>query len=435
MTCMPLMDNGHYHPLEYVSDKIPAMLCFYPEFALHITRGVRWDSDHVLILDDETKEMAKEIVRDNALDRVYMALDYFDASINRIGAYIVGTRATQKSVLSALLEPLAKLREYEDKGQWFERLALLEEAKSLPFGAVYDYFNMKHNIPVGEEFIADIQQYEKDVLSKRADGYHNISTVMQAVDLYDTITITDNESGTVTISCNCEGVPCDDSNICAKAAYKFFDYCKTDVKGIHIDIDKKIPTQAGLAGGSSDGAAVILGLNNMFGTMLKPAEMREIGEKVGADVPFCLEGGTKLCTGIGTAIKKVASFRCDSIVICKPDTVSVSTADAYKKVDALNPHACYTDEMVKALFSRDMFMISTTIFNDFELALQIPEVNEIKGIMLKSKARGAGMSGSGSAVFGVFTSSRRAKKCYDKLCESYKEVFLCKPVSDGCKVL
>lgn len=274
-----------------------------------------------------------------------------------------------------------------------------------------------------------------DVLSKRADGYHNISTVMQTVDLYDTITITDNESGTVTISCNCEGVPCDDSNICAKAAYRFFDYCKTDVKGIHIDIDKKIPTQAGLAGGSSDGAAVILGMNNMFGTMLKPAEMREIGEKVGADVPFCLEGGTKLCTGIGTVIKKVASFRCDSIVICKPDTVSVSTADAYKKVDALNPHACYTDEMVKALFSRDMFMISTTIFNDFELALQIPEVNEIKGIMLKSKARGAGMSGSGSAVFGVFTSSRRAKKCYDELCESYKEVFLCKPVSDGCKVL
>ena len=122
-----------------------------------------------------------------------------------------------------------------------------------------------------------------DVLSKRADGYHNISTVMQAVDLYDTITITDNESGTVTISCNCEGVPCDDSNICAKAAYKFFDYCKTDVKGIHIDIDKKIPTQAGLAGGSSDGAAVILGLNNMFGTMLKPAEMRELHDFYGGD--------------------------------------------------------------------------------------------------------------------------------------------------------
>lgn len=274
-----------------------------------------------------------------------------------------------------------------------------------------------------------------DVLSKRPDGYHNISTVMQAVDLYDTVTISGNDSGKVTISCNYEGVPCDDSNICAKAAYKFFDYCKMEVKGIHIDIDKKIPTQAGLAGGSSDGAAVILGLNNMFGTMLKPAEMCEIGEKIGADVPFCLVGGTKLCTGIGTTIKKVASFRCDSIVICKPDSVSVSTAVAYKKVDALNPHASYTDEMVKALFSRDMFMISTTIFNDFELALQIPEVNDIKKIMLKSKARGAGMSGSGSAVFAVFTSARRAKKCFETLSQSYKNVFICKPVSDGCKVI
>ena len=122
----------------------------------------------MVILNEELVAIAQEIVRADALDRVHVGLDYFDASINRIGAYIVGTRATQKSVLSALLEPLAKLREYEDKGQWFERLALLEEAKSLPFGAVYDYFNMKHNIPVGEEFIADVQQYEKDVLSKRA---------------------------------------------------------------------------------------------------------------------------------------------------------------------------------------------------------------------------------------------------------------------------
>ncbi|WP_316610624.1 4-(cytidine 5'-diphospho)-2-C-methyl-D-erythritol kinase [uncultured Ruminococcus sp.] len=230
-----------------------------------------------------------------------------------------------------------------------------------------------------------------EVLGKRPDGYHNISTVMQAVDLYDVITITDNDSGKVTISCNYEGVPCDDSNICAKAAYRFFDYCKMDVRGVHIDINKTIPTQAGLAGGSSDGAAVIMGLNAMFSTMLKSDEMRAIGEKVGADVPFCIEGGTKLCTGMGTTIKKLPTFRCS--------TVSVSTAEAYSKVDALSPHPSYTDEMVKALYSRDMFMISTTIFNDFELALQIPEVNEIKRVMLSCKARGAGMSGSGSAVF------------------------------------
>ena len=273
-----------------------------------------------------------------------------------------------------------------------------------------------------------------DVLRKRPDGYHDISTIMQAVDLYDTITVSDNDSGKVTLSCNYEGVPCDDRNICAKAAYRFFEYCKMDVKGVHIDIDKKIPTQAGLAGGSSDGAATILGLNNLFGTMLKSAEMHEIAEKVGADVPFCLEGGTKLATGIGTTLKKVPPFHCAQLVICKPDTVSVSTADAYQKVDALNSHPAYTDEMIKALYSRDMFQISTTLFNDFELALQIPEVNQIKSTMLKCKANGAGMSGSGSAVFAIFTSERKAKKCYETLKETYKETFLCKPVKDGCKI-
>ena len=165
---MYTLDTGHYEQTENVSDMAASLLLFVPELMLHVSRPIRWDSDHVTIMNDQTLDLFKEITRANALNRVHIGLDYFEASINRIGAYIVGTRATQKSVLSALLEPLAKLREYEDKGQWFERLALLEEAKSLPFGAVYDYFNMKHNIPVGEEFIADVQQYEKDVLSKRA---------------------------------------------------------------------------------------------------------------------------------------------------------------------------------------------------------------------------------------------------------------------------
>jgi L-rhamnose isomerase len=165
---MYTLDTGHYEQTENVSDMAASLLLFVPELMLHVSRPVRWDSDHVTIMNDQTLDLFKEITRANALNRVHIGLDYFDASINRIGAYIIGTRATQKSVLSALLEPLAKLREYEDKGQWFERLALLEEAKSLPFGAVYDYFNMKHNLPVGEEFIADVQQYEKDVLSKRA---------------------------------------------------------------------------------------------------------------------------------------------------------------------------------------------------------------------------------------------------------------------------
>lgn len=273
-----------------------------------------------------------------------------------------------------------------------------------------------------------------DVLGKRPDGYHELATVMQAVSLYDVVTVSGNDSGSVTVSCDYEGVPCDERNICVKAAYRFFDYCRREISGVHIHIDKQIPTQAGLAGGSADGAAVIMALNRLFDARLTAAEMITIGERVGADVPFCIEGGIRLCTGIGTDMKKLPSFRCSDIVICKPHTVSVSTAEAYQKVDALAAHPCYTDEMVKALYSRDMFMITSTIFNDFELALQIPEVNEIKKVMLSHKAKGAGMSGSGSAVFGVFTSSAKAQRCFETLKAVYPATFLCKPVNSGCEI-
>ena len=134
---------------------------------LHVSRPMHWDSDHVTLFDDNTRNLFSELVRANALDRAHVGLDYFDASINRIGAYIIGVRAAQKSLLQALLEPLSKLRQYEDEGRFFERLALLEEEKTLPLGAVYDYFNMKNNVPVAEDYLADVEQYEKDVLSKR----------------------------------------------------------------------------------------------------------------------------------------------------------------------------------------------------------------------------------------------------------------------------
>ena len=164
---MYTLDTGHYEQTENVSDMVASLLLFVPELMLHVSRPVRWDSDHVTIMNDQTLDLFKELVRADALNRAHIGLDYFDASINRIGAYIVGTRATQKCVLQALLEPLAKLREYEGNEQNFERLALLEEAKSLPFGAVFDYFNLKNNVPVGEEFIPAIQEYEKNVTSKR----------------------------------------------------------------------------------------------------------------------------------------------------------------------------------------------------------------------------------------------------------------------------
>ena len=128
---------------------------------------MHWDSDHVTLFDDNTRNLFSEIVRADALDRAHIGLDYFDASINRIGAYIIGVRAAQKSLLQALLEPTATLRKYEDEGKLFQRLGLLEETKTLPFGAVYDYFNMKNNVPVGEEYFADVEKYEAEVLSKR----------------------------------------------------------------------------------------------------------------------------------------------------------------------------------------------------------------------------------------------------------------------------
>ena len=164
---MYTLDTGHYEPTENIADKVSSLLLYVPELMLHVSRPVRWDSDHVTIMNDQTLDFFKELVRADGLNRAHVGLDYFDASINRIGAYIIGTRATQKCILSALLEPLAKLREYEAKGQNFQRLALLEEAKTMPFGAVFDYFNYKNGVPVGEEFIPEIERYEREVTSKR----------------------------------------------------------------------------------------------------------------------------------------------------------------------------------------------------------------------------------------------------------------------------
>lgn len=164
---MVTLDTGHFHLTESIADKISSLLLFTPEIMLHVSRPIRWDSDHVTIMNDDTLDLAKEIIRCDALNNVHIGLDYFDASINRIGAYVIGSRATQKCFMQALLEPIAKLREYEANEQFFERLALLEEAKSLPWNAVWDMFCLKNNVPVGEEFIAEVQKYEVEVTSKR----------------------------------------------------------------------------------------------------------------------------------------------------------------------------------------------------------------------------------------------------------------------------
>lgn len=161
-----LLDNGHYHPLEYVSDKIPALLAFYDRVALHVTRGVRWDSDHVVLFEDELKEIAKEIVRSGAADKVLIGLDYFDASINRIAAWATGARNMQKALLYALLCPDEALRAMQDEGRFTELMHLQEEVKTLPFGAVWEEYLSRCGVK-GANWLDEVKEYEKNVLSKR----------------------------------------------------------------------------------------------------------------------------------------------------------------------------------------------------------------------------------------------------------------------------
>jgi L-rhamnose isomerase len=164
---MITLDNGHYHPTEQVGDKISSILQFVDEILLHLTRGVRWDSDHVLTFNDELLLITQEIVRAGALKRVNIGLDFFDASLNRIGAYVIGARAAQMAFLYALLEPAKMLVEFENKDRNFERLAFLELLKTKPYGAIWDYYCLRSNVPVGEDYIGEIMKYEKEVLMKR----------------------------------------------------------------------------------------------------------------------------------------------------------------------------------------------------------------------------------------------------------------------------
>ena len=274
-----------------------------------------------------------------------------------------------------------------------------------------------------------------DIVGKRPDGYHNVAMVMQTVSLYDTVTVgfTDGEGDAVAVSCPAyPDVPCDESNIATKAVRAFYRRTKVAPKPLSVAIDKVIPTGAGLAGGSSDGAAVVLALNQLYDTRLPMDEMADICARFGSDVPFCLLGGTMLATDTGTTLKKLAAMPKCFIVICKPD-VSVSTAEAYARCDARPPKGfLYTDELVKRLYSRDIRGLSTCLYNEFEQVMELPEINEIKRTMIGAKALGASMSGSGSAVYAIFNNEKKAENCINILKEKYNKVYLTEPVKVGC---
>lgn len=275
-----------------------------------------------------------------------------------------------------------------------------------------------------------------DVLGRRPDGYHEVSLILQAVSLYDVITITTNDSDEITVSCNAPGIPCDKTNIVCKTAQRFFKVTGVEPVGININIEKVIPSQAGLGGGSSDGAAVVMGLNALFNTHLKTSQLEEIGGFVGADIPFFINGGTQLAKGIGTEMQKLRSLPDCHIVVCKPDNVSVSTKEAYDAIDsAPTKQFKYSDEVIKGLYMHSLNSVCTSMYNDFDVFLNIDEVNAIKKFMYDNKASGACMSGSGSAVFGIFKKEKSAQACVDGLKAKYSQTFLCKPIKIGCEVV
>ena len=272
-----------------------------------------------------------------------------------------------------------------------------------------------------------------DVLGKTENGYHSLYMIMQSVGIYDTITVDKTNSGEITLSCSNNKLPCDDSNIAVKAAKAFFGNANCENTGVHIDIQKRIPFEAGLAGGSADAAAVILALDRIFGTNLTTKQLVKIGLLVGSDVPFCMQGGTMLALDVGGVLAPLPDLPDCFFVLAKP-AQGISTAQAYAQFDTLS-YCRHLDKegMLRAVVDGDINSICSCMGNVFEQFVEVLERVEIKRIMRKHNSIGHCMSGSGPTVFGVFTNEEDAQSCASQLKESIKDVFVCKPVESGCK--
>lgn len=270
-----------------------------------------------------------------------------------------------------------------------------------------------------------------DILKKLDNGYHSLFMIMQSVDLYDTVTVEKNSINEIIIKCNKEGVPCNEKNIAYKCAKAFFDFCNIEDRGVTIEIEKNIPMAAGVAGGSADGAAVLYCLNKIYKTNLTDRELAKIGNKVGADIPFSLTGGTAVTLGTGNVIAPVTDLPDCYIVLAKPEQ-DVSTPEAYAEFDSLT-RVRHLDRvsMIDAVSNGDYEKICSLCGNVFEQAVEVPKRPHIKGVMRKCGADACCMSGSGPTVFGIFKDKEKAEQCYEKLFKKYTEVYLCKPVNSG----
>ena len=274
-----------------------------------------------------------------------------------------------------------------------------------------------------------------DITGRRSDGYHFVNMIMQSVSLYDEVTVTvEKGDGEINVSCTDENIPCDETNTAYKAVQEFFKYAGIKPKNVWVKIKKRIPSQAGMAGGSTDAAAVLFALNEMLDTDFSQDELAEIAENIGADVPFCVYGGTMTASGIGTILTPLPEMPECYIVVVKPDT-QISTREAYAKSDSIGYEQSKSIEPVTdAICNGDIREIGKTLYNKFEDVVEVPEIDRIKQYMKNCGAEGALMTGSGSAIFGIFEEKSDADDCMDVLERHFENVWVLEPVSE-CQVI
>lgn len=266
-----------------------------------------------------------------------------------------------------------------------------------------------------------------DLTAVLENGYHSIYTVMQSIGLFDTITVETTDSDKITLSCSDESMPTDNKNTAWKAAEFFFEHIGSEIKGVNIHIDKNIPSHAGMAGGSADAAAVIVALDKLFNTNLREEELLSIGEKVGADVPFCILGGTRLCLNKGEVMAKLPDFNPCYMVIVKPDQ-GVSTKEAYSNYDSAQWIRHPDNEgFLFAATTKDFDTMCKKAANVFEQVVEVSDRVKIKSVMRNHNAKLAMMTGSGAAVFGVFVSKQDAENCKKDLADIFSSVFIAEP--------
>lgn len=275
-----------------------------------------------------------------------------------------------------------------------------------------------------------------DITGIKRNGYHSLFTVMQSLSLGDIITVEKTEGNSITVSCDTVGIPTDKSNIVYKCAEKFFEYTGIkENKGIHIDIKKRTPFGAGMGGGSADGAAVLVALNKIFHTDYSEKELCRIGVNVGADIPFCIIGGTALALDTGSVVAPLPDLTEYHIVVVKPRD-SVSTKEAYIAVDSLeNMKHPKNREMLELLADAEFDEALKLCANVFEQALEISGRVDIKDIMLKNGSIAACMTGSGSAVYGIFKEKSSAEKSALLLKERFRDVYICTPEKKGVEII